>query len=424
LQHLDKTEIMDVEIITIGDELLIGQVLDTNSAWMGGQLEKEGFRVIRKTTVGDVEADILEAVGAAMGRVQLVLLTGGLGPTKDDVTKHTLCRYFDSRLHFSEEVYENILLIFKHSGRAMNALTRDQAMVADKCKVVQNRAGTAPCMWFERDGKVLVSMPGVPHEMKWLMTNEILPRLKRAFRSDVFIRHQTLWVSGYGESALALELEPFERELPSFMKLAYLPQPGLVRLRLSAYASSAEEALQSIALQREKLHARLEGHILPGEDKAPEALIGEMLLAKGLTMATAESCTGGRIASMITSVSGCSRYFTGSVVAYSNEVKNKVLGVSERDLREYGAVSREVVEQMAQGIVRALNCDCSVATSGIAGPDGGTPGKPVGTVWIAACVQDRIISGCYQFGTIRDMNIIRTANTALLMLLGLLNEQG
>jgi nicotinamide-nucleotide amidase len=415
---------MDVEIITIGDELLIGQVLDTNSAWMGGQLEKDGFRVIQKTTVGDVEADILGAVGAAMGRAQVVLLTGGIGPTKDDVTRHTLCRYFDSSLCFSEEVYENILLIVRHAGRAMNSLTRDQAMVPDKCTVVQNRAGTAPCMWFERDGKVLVSMPGVPHEMKWLMTNEIIPRLKQAFRRDVFIRHQTLWVSGYSESALALELEPFEKELPSLMKLAYLPQPGLVRLRLSTYAGSEDEALQSMARQRDKLYARLEGHILSGEDRAPEELIGERLLAKGLTMATAESCTGGRIASMITSVPGCSRYFTGSVVSYSNEVKSKVLGVSEGDLREHGAVSREVVEQMAQGVIRALNCDCALATSGIAGPEGGTPGKPVGTVWIAASVSNQTVSECYRFGTIREMNITRAANTALLMLLGLLNEEG
>ncbi|MDR1555861.1 MAG: CinA family nicotinamide mononucleotide deamidase-related protein [Tannerellaceae bacterium] len=415
---------MNVEIITIGDELLIGQVVDTNSAWMGGQLEKEGFRVIRKTAVGDVEADILEAVGTAMERAQIVLLTGGIGPTRDDITRNTLCRYFDSGLHFSEEVYQNILYLFEHSGRTMNPLTRDQAMVPDKCTIVCNRAGTAPCLWFERGGKALIAMPGVPHEMKWLMTNEVVPRLKQAYRSHVFIRHQTIWVSGYGESALAMQLESFENELPSFMKLAYLPQPGLVRLRLSAYAGSEEEASQSVARQKEKLHGLLAGHILSaGEDKAPEELIGDALLARGLTMGTAESCTGGRIASMITSVAGSSRYFTGSVVAYGNQVKSRVLGVPERDLQAYGAVSRIVVEHMALGALRALHCDCALATSGLAGPGGGTPGKPVGTVWIAACVNDRIVSECYRFGTIREMNISRTANTALLMLLGLLNEQ-
>lgn len=415
---------MNVEIITIGDELLIGQALDTNSAWMGGQLEREGFRVVRKTTVGDVEADILDAVGAAMGRVQLVLLTGGIGPTKDDRTKRALCRYFGCGLHFCEDVYETILQVFEHAGRTMNALTRDQAMVPDKCTVIRNQAGTAPCMWFEDDGKALVSMPGVPYEMKWLMTNEIIPRLRQTFGRNVFIRHQTVWVSGYGESALAMELDPFERELPSFMKLAYLPQPGLVRLRLSACAGSEAEVSQAIARQWEKLRARLAGHILSAEDKAPEELIGETLLAKGLTMGTAESCTGGRIASMITSIPGSSRYFNGSIVSYSNEVKSKALGVPESDLREYGAVSREVVGQMATGALRALNCDCVVATSGIAGPGGGTPGKPAGTVWITVATPERTVSECYRFGTIREMNISRAANTALLMLLGVLNEGG
>ena len=415
---------MNVEIITIGDELLIGQTLDSNSTWMGGQLEREGFRVLRKTTVGDVEADILDAVGAAMERAPIVLLTGGIGPTKDDITKNTLCKYFGGGLHFCEETYENILQIFNHPGYTMNALTRNQAMVPDACTPIRNRAGTAPGMWFERDGKALVSMPGVPYEMKRLMTSEVIPRLKRAFRSNVFIRHQTLWVSGYAESALALELDSFEKELPPFMKLAYLPQPGLVRLRLSAYTGSEAEASQAVARQREKLHARLAGHILWADDKAPEELIGERLLAKGLTLGTAESCTGGRIASMITSVAGSSRYFNGGIVSYSDAIKSKALGVPEKDLREYGAVSREVVEQMAAGALRALNCDCALATSGIAGPGGGTPGKPVGTVWIAVSTPGRTASACYRFGAIREMNIIRTANTALLMLFGALNEEG
>jgi nicotinamide-nucleotide amidase len=413
---------MDVEIITIGDELLIGQVVDTNSAWMGGQLEKEGFRVVWKTAVGDVESNILEAIDVAMKRAHVVLLTGGLGPTKDDITRNTLCRYFSSKLRFSEDVYENILQIFNHSGRAMNALTREQAMIPDACTVIRNQAGTAPCTWFERDGKTLVSMPGVPYEMKWLMTNEIIPRLKKAFRQDVYIHHHTVWVSGYGESALALELAHFESEMPPFMKLAYLPQPGLVRLRLSAYAGSEEEASLAVAGQREKLLALLDGHILAEEDRAPEVLIGDALLAQGLTMGAAESCTGGRIAAMITSVAGSSRYFAGSVVSYSNEVKYRVLGVSERDLRTYGAVSQAVVEQMALGAIRTLGCDCAVATSGIAGPEGGTPGKPVGTVWIAAARQEQVVSECYRFSTLREANIVRASTTALLMLLRLLGK--
>jgi nicotinamide-nucleotide amidase len=415
---------MNVEIITIGDELLMGQVIDTNSAWMGEQLEKEGFRVAWKTAVGDAEDAILEAVDAGMQRSPVVLLTGGIGPTKDDITKTTLCKYFESGLHFSEDVYRNIQEIFAHAGRPMNELTRNQAMVPDRCTVIRNLAGTAPCTWFEREGKVLVSMPGVPHEMKWLMTNEVIPRLKETFRQDVFIRHHTVWVSGYGESALALELESFEAELPPSVKLAYLPQPGLVRLRLSAYTASAEEASQAIDGQREKLCALLAGHIVSEEDKAPEVLIGEALLAQGMTMATAESCTGGRIAGMITSIAGSSRYFAGGVVAYSNEAKRRVLGVSQRDLEEYGAVSQVVVEQMVVGVIQALGCDCAVATSGIAGPGGGTPDKPVGTVWIAAARQDRVVSTCYRFSTVREMNIARASNTALLMLLGLLSEQG
>ncbi|MDR2809657.1 MAG: CinA family nicotinamide mononucleotide deamidase-related protein [Tannerellaceae bacterium] len=414
---------MDVEIITIGDELLIGQVVDTNSVWMAKELEKEGFRVTWKTAVGDVDTHISEAIDAAMKRAKVVLLTGGIGPTKDDITRNTLCRYFDSGLHFSEEVYQNILQMFHCSGREMNALTRLQAMVPDKCTVVRNRAGTAPCMWFDRDGRVLVSMPGVPHEMQWLMTNEIIPRLTQVFGRDAYIRHHTVWVTGYSESALALTLESFEAELPPFVKLAYLPQAGLIRLRLSACTGSDEKALQAIAGEKEKLHTLLGCHILSEEDKAPEALIGEALLAKGLRMGTAESCTGGTIASKITSVAGSSRYFAGSVVSYSNHVKRGLLGVSERDLQEHGAVSREVVEQMARGALQALDCDCVVATSGIAGPEGGTADKPVGMVWIAVGRKGEVISRCFRFGsTLREVNIARASNTALLMLLELLNK--
>ncbi|MDH6304327.1 nicotinamide-nucleotide amidase [Parabacteroides sp. PF5-5] len=412
---------MNVQIITIGDELLIGQVVDTNSAWMGQELNKEGFQVIWRTAVGDVEKDMLEVIDAAMNRVQIVLITGGIGPTKDDITKKTLCKYFDSGLHFSEEVYQNIEQLFNKTGRVINELTRDQALVPDKCTVIQNKAGTAPCSWFERDGKILVSMPGVPYEMKWLMTNEIIPRLKKRFHQDVFIRHQTTWVSGYSESGLAIELTQFEEELPTFIKLAYLPQPGLIRLRLSVYAESKEQAELSIKEQNEKLHKLLNGHILAEEDTPLEELIGKALLEKQLTMGTAESCTGGRIASMLTSIPGSSRYFVGSIVSYSNEVKHNVLGVSNEDLEKYGAVSQPVVEQMALGAIRVLGCDCAVATSGIAGPDGGTPEKPVGTVWIAAAYKNKVVSECYHFTNIREMNIARTANTALLKLLLTIN---
>jgi nicotinamide-nucleotide amidase len=409
---------MNVEIIAIGDELLIGQVVDTNSAWMGRELNDNGFQVTQKTTVGDEEEDILSAIDAAFGRVSLVLLTGGLGPTKDDRTLRTLCRYFGAELHFSDEIYADIEQMFHRSGRAINELTRLQAMVPDRCTVIRNRAGTAPCTWFERAGRVLVSMPGVPSEMKWLMTNEVIPRLKKHFQRDLYIRHQSFWVSGFAESALALHLTGFEASLPPFVKLAYLPQAGIVRLRLSAYTRREEEAEQAIDALQKQLETLLDGHILSaGDDKNIEVLVGERLRDRGWTVGTAESCTGGAIAALLTSVPGSSAYFAGTVVAYANRVKQHLLGVSEGDLRRHGAVSREVVEQMARGALSALGCDCAVATSGIAGPGGGTPEKPVGTVWIAVANKDRIAAENYHFASVREQNILRAVNTALRMLL-------
>lgn len=409
---------MEVEIITIGDELLIGQVIDTNSAWIGEKLGDEGFRVVRRTTVGDVEADMLDAFDAALKRAPVVLVTGGIGPTKDDITKKTLCRFFGCGLHFSEEVFRTIEAVYCRSGRPMNELTRTQAWVPDACRVIQNQAGTAPCTWFEREGRVLVSMPGVPSEMKWLMTYEVIPRLRAFFGQDLFIRHRTCWVSGFTESALAIHLADFESALPDFVKLAYLPQPGIIRLRLSAYAAHEELAREMLDALSARLRERLEEHILAEEDKGVEVVIGERLRRLGWRMGTAESCTGGRIASMMTSVAGSSDYFSGAVVSYSNEVKREVLGVSAADLEQYGAVSGPVVEQMARGAVRLLGVDCAVATSGIAGPGGGTPEKPVGTVWMAAVVKDRVVSKCFHFGTVREQNIQRAANMVLLLLLG------
>lgn len=414
---------MNVEIITIGDELLIGQVVDTNSAWMGQQLESEGFRVIWKTAVGDVEEDMVTAIDDAMSRAQIVLITGGIGPTKDDITRKTLCKYFDSELHFSDEVYQNIEEIFNRNGRVMNELTRNQAMVPDKAIVIQNRAGTAPSTWFERNGKILVSMPGVPYEMKWLISNEVLPRLKKQFKQDIHILHHTIWVNGFTESMLAIHLEEFENALPANVKLAYLPQPGLIRLRLTIHANSEIEAKNMLNNQQRKMRELLQGHILTEEDKAPDELIGAILKEKQLTVGTAESCTGGRIASIITSTPGCSAYFSGSIVSYSNTVKENLLGVHPEDIKKHGAVSREVVEQMALGAIKQLGCDCSVATSGIAGPDGGTPDKPVGTVWIAAAIGSEVVSECYRFSSIREQNILRSSNIALLMLLNLLKKQ-
>ncbi|MDR2680664.1 MAG: competence/damage-inducible protein A [Tannerella sp.] len=412
---------MTVEIITIGDELLIGQVVDTNSAWMANVLNDAGFRVVRKATVGDEANDIVKAIDEARRRVPVVLLTGGLGPTKDDITLKTLCRYFDSGMHFSEEVYENIERIFRNRNFQMNELTRNQAMVPDKAVVIRNEAGTAPCTWFEDGGGVLVSMPGVPYEMKWLMSNEVIPRLKKKFHQDVFIKHRTCWVAGYPESMLALELADFEQNMPPFVRLAYLPQPGIIRLRLSAYHGDEKTAAETLASLQTQLREILNDHIIAEEDKSLETLTGERLRAGGLTVGTAESCTGGAVASLLTSVPGSSDYFIGSIVSYANAVKHKVLGVPEEDLVRYGAVSRQVVEQMARGALKVLGCDYAIATSGVAGPGGGTPEKPVGTVWIAVAGNGNVTAKEYHFTVHREVNIQRTVNMSLLMLLEALN---
>ena len=410
---------MTVEIITIGDELLIGQVVDTNSAWMAKILNENGFKVERKVAVGDEAEDITKAIDDARKKVSIVLITGGLGPTKDDITLKTLCKYFDSTLIFSEEVYANIDRLFNKNGRVMNELTRNQALVPDKATVIQNAMGTAPCTWFERDGGVLVSMPGVPYEMKWLMENEIVPRLKKRFNQDLYIKHRTSMVTGYSESALALKLTDFENNMPDFVKLAYLPNMGIIRLRLSAYCEDENIAIETVDALTQRLEEILEGNIIVEEDKSPEVLVGEYLRSKNLTVGTAESCTGGTIASKLTSVPGSSCYFLGSVVAYANEVKQNILGVNINDLEKYGAVSQQVVEQMAKGALEVLGCDYAVATSGIAGPDGGTPEKPVGTIWIALANKEKVISKEYRFAIIssRENNIQRTVNFALLMLL-------
>jgi nicotinamide-nucleotide amidase len=413
---------MTVEIITIGDELLIGQVVDTNSSWMAKILNDNGFQVVRKMTVGDDTEDIQKATDDACRRAPVVLITGGLGPTRDDITLKTLCEYFGSALHFSEEVYAHIERMFRERGYTMNELTRRQAMVPEKATIIQNEVGTAPCTWFERNGGVVVSMPGVPHEMKWLMEKEIVPRLKKKFLRDLYIRHQTCLVTGIPEAALAIRLADFENELPPFVKLAYLPQAGIIRLRLSAYSDDENKAKRTIVRLRKRLDEILKGHIIADEDKNIEVILGERLRSKGLTVGTAESCTGGAIAALLTSVPGSSNYFRGGVVSYANDVKRRLLGVSESDLEQYGAVSRPVVEQMAKGALQVLGCDYAIAASGIAGPGGGSPEKPVGSVWIAVAGQATVVSMEYRFTTLREQNIRRAVNASIRMLLDLISS--
>ena len=409
---------MFAEIITIGDELLIGQVTDTNSAWMGRELNKAGIEVIRVVSVRDRAEEITEAVDDAMKRVDIVLVTGGLGPTKDDITKQTLCTYFGTELVFSEEVFENVKRVL--AGRIpMNALNRSQAMVPKDCIVINNRVGSASVSWFERDDKVLVSMPGVPQEMTTVMSEEIIPRLREKFDTDIII-HKTFTIKNYPESVLAEKLESWEVALPECIKLAYLPKPGIIRLRLTGRGKQKEEVRMLMDMEAGKLEELLGDDIFDEDDTPLEILVGNLLKKKNLTVSTAESCTGGSIAARLTSIPGSSEYFKGAVVAYSNEIKEALLHVSTKTLEKRGAVSEETVVEMVKGAMETLKTDCAVSTSGIAGPGGGTREKPVGTVWIAAAYKNEIRTMKHETDRGREMNVERAGNNALLLLLELL----
>lgn len=410
------------EIISIGDELLIGQVVNTNASWMAKLLESESFKIVRVTTIADFFIDIYKAFDEAFSRADVVLVTGGIGPTKDDITKHCMCQYFDSELIFSEEVYQNIQHIYCLKGRSMNDLTRNQAMVPDKATILQNRVGTAPICWFERDGKVLVSMPGVPTEMKWAMENAVIPRLKEFFPAEQSIAHRSLLVSGITESSLAEHLEKFEQELPKSAGLAYLPQMGIIRLRLTVENEDSLTTMAIMKLYFEKLLKEVKPWLLSDKDCLLEEFIGDLLRKHKLRVVTAESCTGGKIAARLTSVPGSSDYVEGGIISYSNQLKNKLLSVSSYDLERYGAVSRQVVEAMAQGAILTTGANCSVATSGIAGPGGGSLEKPVGTVWIAATCLGKTHSELFKFNGTREQITERAVTQALLMLIGLIKK--
>jgi nicotinamide-nucleotide amidase len=405
-----------IEIITIGDEILIGQIVDTNSAWMATELNREGFELAQITSVHDNAEHIVESLEMALQRANIVLFTGGIGPTNDDITKQTLCKYFNSRLVYDESVLQNIEQLFiNRPNFIINELTKAQAMVPDNCIVIQNVVGTAPITWFEKDGKIIISMPGVPYEMKRAMSFEIIPRLKKHFRTPSLL-HKTVQVYGYPESALALKISDWENSLPENIKLAYLPNSGIIKLRISGIYDNMLE-LEFIVNQQIDLLSQILGNaIVAYEDIPMEQLIGKMLVAKGKTVSTAESCTGGNIAHLFTSIAGSSEFYNGSVVAYSNYIKKDLLGVSNEDIDLYGAVSQNVVEQMANGVRTLLKTDYSIATSGIAGPTGGTEEKPVGTIWISVCSADKTISKLYQFGSLRTQNIQRATQAALLLL--------
>jgi len=409
---------MKIEIITVGDEILIGQIIDTNSAWMAAELTREGFEIVAITTVGDQAQNIIRALDTAFSRADVLLMTGGIGPTKDDITKKTLCNYFNTDLIFDESVFQNINRLFAHKNYKLNELTKNQAFVPKDCTVIQNKAGTAPLLWFEQKGKILVSMPGVPFEMKVAITGEIIPRLRKQFLSIDYLKSSFL-VSGITESALAILLEDFEAKLPGNFSLAYLPSYGLIRLRLSAWG---KENLPEMEFQEGRLRETLHEVLVADGDQPLEALLGEALRSNNLTVSTAESCTGGSIAHRITLVPGASAYYKGSVVSYDNTVKTSMLDVDSKSIETYGAVSREVVEQMAQNVSEKLKTDCSIAVSGIAGPDGGTLEKPVGTVWICTRMHNETVTQKYQFGTSREENINRTTNMAILQMIKMLKK--
>lgn len=400
------------EIITIGDELLIGQVIDTNSAWLGQKLNEIGIKVKQITTVSDDRDHLLKAFAEAQGRADLVLITGGLGPTKDDLTKKTLCEFFGVGLVFHSPSFEIISELFKSRGREITETNKLQAMVLENCSVLINKNGTAPGMWIEHNQTIFISMPGVPNEMKGLMENEVIPRFKERFKLDPIL-HRTILTQGIGESFLSDLIEKWELALPSYIKLAYLPGAGILRLRLTANGKS--EALLNSELDNQiKELKELAGEFIFGyESDSLEEIIGKLLVESNKTLGTVESCTGGFLAHKITSISGSSAYYQGSILPYSNTLKMALLNVEKNLIDKHGAVSKEVVSMLAENGKKILNTDYCIATSGIAGPTGGSEEKPVGTVWIAIAHPAGTLVWKVQLGSNRIRIISETALHAL-----------
>lgn len=405
---------MKATLLTIGDEILIGQITNTNAVWMAQQLNAIGIAVYEMLSVSDDATHIKAAFDHALQTADIVLVTGGLGPTKDDITKTTLADYFGSRLVFDETIWADIASYMQRRGHPVLESAKIMAMIPDKCLALPNKHGLAPSMWFEpAGGKVLVSMPGVPQEMMKFMTLDVLPRLQAKFQLPVIV-HYTIVAAGIAESSIAQKIADIEDHLPPHIKLAYLPAYGVVRLRLSGSGAQREVLTEEI----EQAASAIWGRLYPkyafgkGEDKL-ESVIGQLLLERNATLGLAESCTGGLIAHKITSVAGCSRYFQGSVVAYSYELKQSLLGVKPETLEQYGAVSEQTVCEMAQGTIRHLQTDYALAISGIAGPDGATPDKPVGTVWIAVANRQTVEAKRFDFGRTREINIQMSTMIAL-----------
>ena len=403
------------EIISIGDELLYGQTLDTNAHWMSNKLDENNIKVFQRTTIGDDEQQILNALKVAENRVDVVLITGGLGPTKDDITKPLLAKYFGVEMVHNEEVINDITLLFTKANREVTALNAQQAELPANCEKITNPVGTAPGMWFHVNNTVFVAMPGVPYEMKSIMTQGILPKLHKMFSKGV-LHHHIIKTIGITESSLSDLIEDWELNLPQHIKLAYLPTKGQVKLRLTGSGDDLNTLEQEIAVLQKAIMPKIEKYVYGFGTDQLEGIIGQLLIKNNVTLATAESCTGGYLAHMITSVSGSSKYFKGSIIAYSNDIKTAHLGVSIEDLHKHGAVSEKVAKAMAEGVRRELNTDIGIATTGIAGPDGGTIEKPVGTVWIAYSDQYKTFSKKFNFSRNRTFIIHWSALAALNMI--------
>ena len=403
---------MNVNVIAIGDEILIGQIVDTNSAWIGQQLNLVGLEINQSLTVSDTRYGILEGLKYAAKDADIILMTGGLGPTKDDITKKVLGEYFGVELVFNEIMWNHIKGMFEKRGYPIQEAHREQCYLPANCTMLHNKMGTAPGMWFEHEGKIYVSMPGVPYEMKYLMEHEVIPKLKTKFVQQAIV-HRTIRTAGVGEGTLAKAIEDFETNLPDSVKLAFLPNIGQVRLRLTARGTDEAELNTLLDAKVEEVKKLIPQYVYGYEKQSIPEVVGLIAKEKGVSLGTLESCTGGFIAHNLTAIAGSSAYFKGSVIAYSNEIKMNLLNVSEETLKTHGAVSEQTVIEMVKGGLKTLNVDYAIAVSGIAGPTGGTPDKPVGTIWIAVGNKDKVEAHLLKGSDNRAHNIERTANIGL-----------
>ena len=403
---------MRAEIITIGDELLIGQVVDTNSAWMAQKLNENGIELFQITSVHDDREHIINALNEAFGRADIVLTTGGLGPTKDDITKQVLCEYFDTQLIEDTSVRAHIHELYKERPDVLNRLTATQWLVPQNADILPNRVGSAPLMIFHKEDKILACMPGVPYEMKIAMEEQILPYISQFKIQNLKFKiiHKTLQVTGIPESSLAILLEEYENTKPEYLHLAYLPKDGIIRLRLSSYGELTEEEMTQYF---DRLKDLTKDYLIADTDEPLEMIVGNLLKARGATIATAESCTGGKLASLLNKHAGSSAFYFGSIISYDNSVKEHLLGVPEEMIKAHGVVSEEVVHVMAESVRKQIGTDYAIATSGIAGPTGGSKEKPVGTVWIAWATPEGTTAECFHLGKLREQITDRACMKAL-----------